>query len=180
MSRHSEHPGVLCRALKTIATPSPLGDIKIKASSSPLIASTSAPIRDECLSFLRIFPFGFKLQARSIDELFWDFRTRFGNDAFDSVFLAACGQSFLDWMGLINEWWLESALLQYQNKWGRQLGKEYIQRTGGWEHLWLAVATEMGETQIGAGKKQSIPGVSYQKAGLVLFRTFLLTLNPDL
>lgn len=37
--------------------------------------------------------------------------------------------------------------------------EEYIQRTGGWEHLWPEVAAEMGENQIGAEKKsQSFPG----------------------
>ena len=126
---------------------------KARPPKAPLIASTSSSIRDEYLSFLLIFPLVLKRQPRSLDEFFWDFRTRFGNYAHDLVFLHARGHSFSYWMGIIREWWLESALPVYQNKWVSQLGKEYIQRTGGWEHLCPEVANEMGKMQIGAGKK---------------------------
>jgi hypothetical protein len=34
---------------------------------------------------------------------------------------------------------------QYQNKWRSRLGKEYNQRTGGWEHLGAKEAAENRE-----------------------------------
>lgn len=69
--------------------------------------------------------------------------------------------------------------VQYQNKWGSQLGKEYIQRTGGWEHLWIEVANKMGENQIGAGRNtQSFPGVSCQKHRLGTFLHFFVHIEP--